>query len=303
MIPQGREVKNRRKAGAALRFAARAILCAVAGTVSSQAGDVPKHIVSTYLCTDEYVFRLVPRGHIAALSFEAGDHNPVVSTIADKVGGIAQFRPSVETVLNFKPDLVVMYAGTMARLHTSLAALGVPILDVPWDNSLADIAKTTRMLGAALGAREQAAALIAAMDAKLAAARRAAPTPSVRTLIYEPNGYATTGRVTQELMTLAGLADAAPGFRATRTGTVPVEAVIAAAPELLILSGQKQALDARADLVLHHPALASLAGRTTSAWEPLLPLLCPGPWSADAATTFARLGNRARQLAHTQARN
>ncbi|HEY4944059.1 MAG TPA: ABC transporter substrate-binding protein [Rhizomicrobium sp.] len=260
-----------------------------------------RRIVSTFLCTDEYVFRLVPRGHIAALSFEAGDRNPVVSTIADQVGGIAQIRPSTETVLNFRPDLVVMYAGTMARLHTSLAALGVPILDVPWDNSLADIAKTTRALGAALGAPARAAALIAEMDAKLAAARRAAVRPSVRTLIYEPNGYATTGAVTRELMTLAGLADAAPA--ASRSGTVPVEAVIAAAPELLILSGQKQALDARADLVLHHPALASLSGRTYSAWEPLLPLLCPGPWSADAATTFARLGAQARLLAKRQARN
>jgi iron complex transport system substrate-binding protein len=263
----------------------------------------PQRVVSTFLCTDEYVFRLVPRGHIAALSFEAGDRNPVVSTIADKVGGIAQIRPSTEAVLDLKPDLVVMYAGTMTRLHANLKALGVRVLDVPWDNSLADIHRTTRMLGDALGARPRAEALLARMDATLAAARRAAMRPPVRTLIYEPNGYATTGAVTQELMTLAGLRDAVPGFATTRTGRIPLEEVIAAAPELLILSGQRNATGARADLILHHPALDSLKGRTYSVWEPNLPLLCPGPWSAAAATTFAELGRKARLLGKRQARN
>ncbi len=260
-------------------------------------------MVSTFLCTDEYVFRLVPRGHIAALSFEAGDRHPVVSTIAHAVGGIPQIRPSTETVLNFQPDLVVMYAGTNARLHANLAALGVPILDVPWDNSLADIRKTTRWLGGKLGAPAKAEAMIARMDAELAAARRAAPHQPVRTLIYQPNGYAANGAVTLELMALAGLTDAVRGTAMTRAGTLPVEAVIAAAPELMILSGQRHAQGTRADLILHHPAFAALRGRTYAAWDPLPSLLCPGPWSAQAATAFAALGAKARLLGKRQVRN
>src|SRR6185295_4265647 len=126
---------------------------------SSPSGAAPQRVVSTFLCTDEYVFRLVPRAHIAALSFEAGDRHPVVSTIVDQVGGITQIRPSTETVLNLRPDLVVMYQGTMARLHANLNALGVPVLDVPWANSLADIQTTTKMLGEKLGARRAAADL------------------------------------------------------------------------------------------------------------------------------------------------
>ena len=263
----------------------------------------PQHVVSTNLCSDEYVFRLVPRARIAALSFEAGDRHPVVSTIADRVGGIVQIHPDLETVLNLRPDLVVMQSGTLARLHTGLKGLGVAILDLPYDQSLADIVRTTRMLGAALGAGARAEVLIAAMETDLAAARRAAPRPSVRTLIYEPNGYATTGGVTQELMTLAGLADAAPGYAVTRSGRIPMEEVIAAAPELMILSGERQAPSARADLVLHHPALAALDGHTYSAWDPLVPLLCAGPWSAQAAMTFASLGAKARLLARTPARH
>lgn len=249
--------------------------------------------MSTNLCADEYVFRLVPRGKIAALSFEAGDRNPVVSTIADKVDGIPQIRPSTEAVLRYRPDLVVMFAGTMSKLRTNLTALGVPVLEIPYDNSIADIRRTATMLGATFGAPDIVATMLGDMDATLARAGRGAATPSVRTLIYEPNGYATNGGVTTALMTLAGLTDVGPAYTTTRQGTVPVEAVIAAAPELLILSGQAGVRDARANMIQHHPALRALT-RTTTVWDPLLPLLCAGPWSADAALTFAELGRKAR---------
>ena len=272
-----------------------AVACALLFFCDSAAvAGQPQRIVSTNLCGDEYVFRLVPRGHIAALSFEAGDRNPVVSSIADKVAGITLIRPSAESVLALKPDLVVMQVGALTRLHNTLAALGVPVLDLSYDNSLADVRRTATMMGEKLGARPQAAALLRQMDATLAAARVAAPHPSVRTLIYEPNGYASGGGFTHELMGIGGLADAAPGFAVTRSGRIPVEEVVAAAPELMILYGERRMPTAQADLVLHHPALAALSGKTTVAWQPFLPLLCAGPWSADAALTFARLGQKAR---------
>jgi iron complex transport system substrate-binding protein len=274
-----------------MRFAL--VLAAVVACAGAAAA-APLRVVSTNLCGDEYVFRLVPRAHIAALSFEAGDRHPVVSTIWDRVDGIAQIRPSAEAVLALKPDLVVMQVGALTRLRVTLATLGVPVLELPYDNSLDDVRRTTRMLGAKLGARAAAAALLAKMEATLAAARAGRPRPSVRTLIYEPNGYATGGGLTRELMTAAGLDDVAPGYAVTRSGRVPVEEVVAAAPALMILSGERERPTAQADLVLHHPALAALSGRTTVAWERFLPLLCAGPWSADAAVTFARLGRRAR---------
>jgi iron complex transport system substrate-binding protein len=274
------------------------LLCA--GTPALSA---PQHVVSTFLCTDEYVFRLLPRERIAALSFEAGDRNPVVSTIADRVSGIAMIRPSTETVLDLSPDLVVMYAGTKPELHAHLEKIGVPILDVPWANSLADVRKITAMLGERLGARDRAAELIEEMDSKIAAARAGAPRPAVRALIYEPNGYVTGDGVTDEILQLSGLVSAAPGLAQTRLGTLPIETVIASAPELLILSGSVETRNAHANLVQHHPALAALGNRTFTAWAPLTPLLCPGPWSLDAAATFEELGRKARALAPARPRN
>ena len=280
------------------------IVLTIAALSSSPAEAVqPRRVVSTFLCTDEYVFRLLPRAYIAALSFEAGDRHPVVSTIADQVAGMTGIHPTTETVLNLHPDLVIMYQGTMPRLHENLSALGVPVLDVPWANSIADIRKTTRWLGERLGARTRAAALLDAMDAKLSTAHRLVEKPYIRALLYAPGGYASTGGVTDEMMTLAGLVNASPQLHPTRAGTVPVETVIVAAPELLIFSGEGSAPVSQAELVQHHPAFAALAGRTLSAKTSLIPLLCPGPWSAEAALTFAELGMKARALAKAQARN
>lgn len=253
----------------------------------------PTRVVSTFLCTDEYVFRLLPRQNIAALSFLAADTHPVVSTIRDFVGGMTLIRPDTETVLALKPDLVVMYEGTNPRLHAHLMEIGTPILDVPWANSLADIRKITLMLGEKLGAKERAAALLKQMDADLAAPH--APRPAIRTLIYEPNGYATVGGVTEEILHLAGLRNIAPDFKVGRTGAIPVEAVIAAHPDLLLLNGE--AARSRADLVLRHPALRALSGHTLVRWVSLTPLLCPGPWSAKATEPLAKLGAEARALA------
>lgn len=270
------------------------LAAAVLGLIllGNQAAAAPRRVVSTFLCTDEYVFRLLPRERIAALSFEATDRRPVVSTIADAATGIPAIRPSAETVLGFDPDLVVMYSGTMPSLHAQLARAGVAILDVPWAMSLADVRRITAMLGDKLGARERATAMLSQMDRAIARARAAAQKPAVRTLIYEPNGYATAGGVTDEIMTLSGLEDVAPELKPTRTDTLPVESVIARAPELLILSGERATPNSRADLVQHHPALAAVKSHV--AWTKLTPLLCPGPWSLDAAATFTALGAEAR---------
>lgn len=264
-------------------------------STSAAAVAAPQRVVSTFLCTDEYVFRLVPRERIAALSYEAIDRRPVVSTIADAAKNMPVIRPSTETVLARKPDLVVMYAGTNPRLHLNLKKLGLPVLDVPWANSLSDIRSVTQMLGDRLGTPDRARALLAEMDRRIAEAKANAPKPPVRTILYQPQGYASVQGVTDEVLRLSGLTNVVPPGALTRTGQLPVEAVIATAPELLILGGEERSGSARAYAILHHPALRALDGRTHMEFATLTPLLCPGPWSLDSAQTLGALARRARQ--------
>ncbi len=272
-------------------FLMAAFLCAQAAYAA------PQRIVSTFLCTDEYVFRLVPRERIAALSFLAADTHPIVSTIRDKIKGIPLTRGSAEEVMSLNPDLVVMYRGTNPRLKAQLMESHIPFVEVAWANSLADVRAVTRDLGATLGEPQRAAELIAQMDQELAAASGNASYPPVQTLIYEPNGYANSGGVTDDILRAAGLIDVAPQIGQTRLGTIPVESVVAAPPELLILNAQREGAPSRGDLILHHPALRALPQSTMVAGAELTPLLCPGPWSVDVAAPLAGLGRAARKLA------
>ena len=138
----------------------------VATTLGFPAFAAPQRVVSTFLCTDEYVFRLLPRERIAALSYEAVDRRPVVSTIADAAAGMPVIRPSAETVLQLKPDLVVMYAGTMVEsgpteelLHrpvhpyTRLLLSAVPDPRAPITVAGADIGEPPRVVDPEPGCR------------------------------------------------------------------------------------------------------------------------------------------------------
>lgn len=283
-----------------MRIAAPFVAAAILA-LAIPAQSAPRHVVSVSLCTDEYVFRLLPHDRIAALSFLSADRHPVVSTIADSVGGIPLVHASTEEVLSRHPDLVVMYAGTEARLHAQLRDAGIPVLDVPWASSLSDIRGVTRMLGQALGVVPRADAMLARMDQLLAMAQR--PASPVATLVYEPNGYATSDGVTNEILNKAGLADVAPGMGATRAGTIPIEAVVADPPELLLLNGANEQRPALADLVLRHPALAALSSRILVARVSLVPLLCPGPWSVGIVPALSALGRRADALARARPRS
>lgn len=281
------------KHGCLVIFLTLQFLCAAA------AHAAPERVVSTFLCTDEYVFRLLPRERIAALTVLAGNHPPVppvVSTIADQIRGIPLITPDAETILTLEPDLVVMYQGTNPRLLANLQGAKIPVLEVPWPNSLADIRSVTRMLGKKLGVERTAEKLIAVMDAKLARAEAHKFSPPVTTLIYEPNGYATADGVTAEIISHIGLSNIAAALHPTRLGTIPVEAVVAHPPQLLILNAARETGRTRADQVLENPALAALKGKSFIAKADLKPLLCPGPWSVDVLKPLAGLGRAALAL-------
>ncbi len=158
-----------------------------------------------------------------------------------------------------------MYKGTNPRLKAHLVAAGVKVLDVPWANNLADVRKVTRMLGKALGAEARAKAMLKEMDAKLAAARAAAPHPPVSALIYEPNGYTASDAVTDAMMRAGGLSNAAKSMPMNRLGRVSLESVLAAAPQLVILNAAREGGPALADAAIRNPgagrAQGSLADR------------------------------------------
>ena len=112
-------------------------------------------------------------------------------------------------------------------------------------------------------------------------------------LVYEPNGV-TSGRGTlsDDILAAAGLDNLAPRLTGAAYGAVPLEAVVAAAPHLLVLDDSYTGTSSRAQAILRHRAFRSLASHT-QAWRIRSRLwLCPGPWVADAVAGLAEQRQR-----------
>ena len=130
------------------------------------------------------------------------------------------------------------------------------------------------------------------MDARLKAI--ANDGRDVRALVYEPSGITSgKGTLTDELLRAAGLHNLAPELMAGSYGAVPLELVITAAPDLLILDDSYNGSESNAQRLLHHPAFRALKGRTLVTSIPSRLWLCPGPWIAEAAERLAAQKSRA----------
>jgi iron complex transport system substrate-binding protein len=187
------------------------------------------------LCADMLLLQMVPRGRIAAVTYLAHDGAEALFPGAD--AGVAVNHGTAEDIINLKPDLIL--AGTFSTpLTRRLAkAIGAPIVEVADAVSFEDIRRNLRQVGAAVGEPARARALIAAMDADLAAlAARPARRP-IRVIAWS-GGDSVPGQETLSghIITAAGAVNIAarPG---QTYGTLDVEQLLAARPQALLYGG------------------------------------------------------------------
>jgi iron complex transport system substrate-binding protein len=195
----------------------------------------PQRIVSMNLCADMLLLELVPKARIAAVTYLAHDGAEALFPGAD--AGIAINHGTAEDIVNLKPDLILAGAYSTAMTRRLAKAMGAPIVEVPDATSFEDIRRNLRQVGAAVGERARAEALVARLDsdlAKLAALPRRRP---VRVIAWS-GGDSVPGRDT-----LSGRIIAAAGAVniAARPGqtysAIDVEELLAARPDALLYAG------------------------------------------------------------------
>jgi iron complex transport system substrate-binding protein len=229
-------------------------------------------VVSLNLCTDDYLVLLAPES-VAALSPLATD--PSGSVVAAAARRLPWVRPDAEAVLALRPDLVL---GGPYGAQTTLAALarhGLRVERTGLPQDFSAIREETRRMAAVLGVPERGEAMLAHMDAELAAIPRRTP---VRALYLGAGGYAA-GAETLEAAVLraAGLDNAGAG------GRPGLETILANPPQLLVVPEVPRFPSLAAEL-LHHAALSGIPRRSV---PPAL-LACAGPWTAAAAVLLAQ---------------
>ncbi len=223
----------------------------------------PQRIVSVTLGTDEILLGgLVPRARVVGVTKYAADPNE--SWVSGRVGHIAQLSTaSAEQILALKPDLVFVASYTTPGVVAQLEGSGVPVIEFTTFSSVADIQSHILTMGRAVGNLAGAQAMVAKMNAQLAAvAAKVKSLPPARLLYYTSDGYVFgKGTTPDQLVRDAGGVNVADAAGITSWKQVTLGTVAALKPDWLLTGTTQPGFAAK---LLRNPVLAAVpavAGR------------------------------------------
>jgi iron complex transport system substrate-binding protein len=308
MMTQPRETprlfRAPRPAISAIGGAALAVVFAFAAVLAdpgaARAQIPPSRVVSMNLCTDQLAMLIAAPGQLHSVSHLATREE--ASVLFREAAAYAVNHGEAEEIFLLKPDLVL--AGTFsARATVSLLRrLGIRVEEFAAETSFADIRANIARMGDLLGQREEAEALVAQLDQRLAAyAAEAGEEHRPLAALYYANSYSSGGgTLAGEAVEHAGLANLARRLGLSGTVRLPLEVLVMNAPDLVVggerASGSREP---RAYDNLDHPALRALpalrkSGDAARVAVPDKYWICGAPFTAEAVRILAEATGRLR---------
>jgi iron complex transport system substrate-binding protein len=261
-------------------IAALSVGAAQAQPPPAMATTPPKRIVSMFLCVDQYLIALADKDQVAALTRFARD--PAMSSYAEQAQAYPISRATMEEVLALRPDMVFASRFRSKAAFAPLERRGVRIMELGDVSTFEEIVEQTRVVAAAVGHPERGEALVAEMRRKLAAVE-ARPKATGVAAYYQRRGYLTgTGTLVDEMMRRAGLQNLAGRLGLGSLTRMPLEAMVKARPDYLILEADAQAQPDNGTALLSHPALRRLVPEERRLVVPQAATVCGGPFFPDA---------------------
>ena len=264
--------------------------------VTNVAHTAPLRIASLNLCADELVLRLAAPGTVKSVTWLARD--PGLSNVAALAQTVPVNRGLAEDVVPLAPDLVIAGAYTTRTAVALLRRLKVPVLEIDVPHNVDEALMQIETVAAAIGRPESGAQLIREIKDGLASVRRTTLTqaPPIAA-IYQPNGLTIgQGSLVNDLLERAGLRNLAVERRIDNYGALPLEWLLLAQPDLLVVNTAGDVGHALAYEVLSHPALVSRYQGNRVVSVPSAWWSCPGPRLVDAVQ---RLQQAAQKLTAT----
>jgi len=262
----------------------RVVALLAALLIGAPALAAPHRVASINLCGDELLLALADPGDIASLSPMARDPN--VSMIADRAAGFPDNRGAAEEIVREGADLVLTGPFAAPATIGLLQRLNVPMVEVPIVEKLGEIPGIVRSVAAALGRESRGEAMIASMEAALAAIPVPAHRPTA--LLYEPNGWSLgPGTLSDEVLSAAGFDNQAKTLGLRGYGTLALERVVRDPPDVLITEHYDSGEASMAEDWLSHPALRHLPGRSVDIGS--RGLICGTPGIVAMVQHLARL--------------
>lgn len=237
-------------------------------------------VVSLNPCIDAVLVELADPRQVLALSHWSRD--PASSSVPQELARrYAVTGGTVEEVLALRPDIVLASSFLDPATRDGLARLGFRVELFGIADTLAQNEAQVRRVAALTGGPAAGEQLVRRMRMAVA---DAAPPPGMRpvdTVLWQPGGIVPgRGTLVAELLERTGFANGAAARGYGQADYLPLEAVVADPPELLLVAGR--------DPGQVHPVLDALPGMTRAGLDPAL-LYCGGPTVVRAAQRLAAL--------------
>lgn len=275
---------RRSRSTAGLICAIAAAACLAGGATARQAPPTPAgrplRIVSMNVCVDQYLMLLADPGQIVALSRFARD--PTMSYYADRARRLPVSRSTVEEILALRPDLVF---ASPYRSRGALAPLeknGARILEIGGADRFEEAVAQIRTVAAAVGHVDRGEAIVSHMRRDLAEVE-ARPKARGVAAYYQRRGYLTgEGTLVDEMMVKAGLTNLAAKQGLGALAHLPLEAIVQARPDFLIIEEDAARQSDNGTAMLFHPALDRVVPPARRLVIPQSMTVCSGPFYAEA---------------------
>lgn len=283
------------RAGGRLAFGLLAsALAGLTNLAPAQAAEPPRRVVSMNACTDQLAMLIAGDGQLQSVSFLASD--PGTSVLADQAGGYAVNHGLAEEIFLMQPDLVVAGTFTSPAAVSMLRRLGFRVEQFAPDSSFATIRDNIRRMGDLLGHRDRADALVAGMDAELAAVARD-DGPRLSVALYSSNSYTSgKGSLSHAVIEAAGLTNITDTLGIAGIQHLSLEQLVLAQPDLVVLGEQRWIAPALAQENFVHPAFAALATPDRLVRIPDRYWVCGAPFTVEAVKMLREAADRHREL-------
>lgn len=237
-----------------------ALIVAALGLASPSAADAPQRVVSMNLCTDQLAMMVAAPGQLLSVSHIARD--PLSSAMAAEAAAYPVNHGGAEEIYLLNPDLVLAGKWSDPVVLAMLRRLGVRVVQFDLVNTLDQVGTRLREMGAALGRAPEAEARALAFQQDLTALASGPENAAVQHgAFFYPNGYTLgPGTLSDEILRFAGLENIAESLGLVGGGTLSLEHLVVARPELVIRAGLYPGAS-RSEEIPNHPALAGLQAR------------------------------------------
>ena len=230
----------------------------------------PMRVASLNLCTDELLLALGDDDQIASVTYLSKQRSE--TPYWKKAVRLRTNDGSLLSVTAIKPDLVLTMGGGVRDRASIAARLGVPVLALPYPQSLKDIEASVSKVASAMGQQKRGQRIIG----QLRLLQRTSPAKVFDTIWLGGGGRTVPASgLAAEWMHLAGLRQ-----RALRGDRVSLEQLLVSPPRVLLRSDYRQGEYSGEQRWMSHPlAERTRVGRTLRTdgrrWTCMGPSLLP----------------------------